>query len=135
MPSSSRTLASLLLSIALGAFLFYFATDITDFILDLVPHTFFPRRWQEILCNISLVLVSGAPMGALAQRYSAWFGALASIVGDLLMFYYWLQMPPPRAEYGLNYLVGSVIGASTLALSSHLWWVYAFKHRIARSDG
>ncbi len=121
----------MLLTIALGAFLFYFAIDITAFILDIAPHTFLPRRWQEALCHILFGLVLGAPIGALAQRYSAWFGALASIVGDLLMFYYWLQIPPPRAEFGMNYFVGSVLSVGVLALSSHLWWVYAFKHRIA----
>lgn len=102
--------------------------------LDISPLTFLPRNWQETLCHIIFSLIFCTPIEALAQRYSAWFGALTFIVGDLLMFYYWLQIPPPRPEFGMDYFVTSALFASAWALSSHLWWMHAFKHRIARTD-
>lgn len=135
MSASIRVVASLLLAFVLGAFLFYAAIDVVAFIVDRVHITFFSRRWQETLFHIFLITIFGAPIAALAQRNSAWVGAIAAIVGDLLMFFYWLQAPPPRAEFGINYFVVSVLYAGFFALSSHMWWVYAFKRRVAPSAG
>ena len=125
----------MLLSIGVGVFLFYAATDVTIFIIERVRLAFISLPWQETLVRILFAPILGAPIAALAQRNSALIGALAPIVGDLLMFYYWLQAPPPRAEFGIGYFTVSVLYAGVFALSSHLWWVYAFKRRVAPSAG
>ena len=135
MSASNRILASLLLSFAVGAFLFYFAIDIAIFVVDRIHVALVPRRWQEILFHTLWLVLFGTPIAALAQRNSAVFGALAALVGDLLMFFYWLQASPPRAQFGIGYFAVSVLYAGFFALSSHMWWVYAFKRRVAPSAG
>lgn len=127
MSPSNRILASLIISAAVGVFLFYTAIDIAAFVVDRIHISILSRPLQETLAHILLLTFLGAPIAALAQRNSAWFGALAAIVGDLLMCFHWLQAPSPRADFNENYFVVSVLYAGFLALSSHIWWVYVFK--------
>ncbi|WP_143707393.1 hypothetical protein [Uliginosibacterium sp. TH139] len=135
MSHSCRVVASFFVSAVVGAFLFYNAIDIAVFVAERTYTPAFSRSLREILVHIFLAVIFSVPIAALAQRNSAFFGALAVIVGDLLMFFNWFLASSPRGNFGMSYFVVSGLYAVFFALCSHTWWTYAFKRHVGSSAG